>query len=139
MQIFIELFSKSFIHRDFSSGSSSNVDDIIAAINSHKTILEGAKDVVDSGLHGIETELDNLRIEIQGANSRSAQLGAVRRLADKIECTEDCFMSDDQAAAILDGLSQNGQNIASVISDVGNAQSSAAQTRIKQNQFKNTR
>ena len=101
--------------------------------------MEGAKDVVDSGLHGIETELDNLRIEIQGANSRNAQLGAVRRLADKIECTEDCFMSDDQAAAILDGLSQNGENIASVISDVGNAKSSAAQTRIKQNQFGNKR
>ena len=86
---------------------------------------------MDNGFHGIETELDNLQIEIQGANSRNAQLGAVRRLADKIECTEDCFMSDDQAAAILDGLSQNGENIASVISDVGNAKSSSAQTRIQ--------
>ena len=86
---------------------------------------------MDNGFHGIETELDNLQIEIQGANSRNAQLGAVRRLADKIECTEDCFMSDDQAAAILDGLSQNGENIASVISDVGNAKSSSAQARIQ--------
>lgn len=93
--------------------------------------MEQGKDVLDNGFHGIETELDNLQIEIQGANSRNAQLGAVRRLADKIECTEDCFMSDDQAAAILDGLSQNGENIASVISDVGNAKSSSAQTRIQ--------
>ena len=103
-------------------------------MNSHKTILEQGKDVLDNGFHGIETELDNLQIEIQGAQGRNAQLGAIRRLADKIECTEDCFMSDEQAAAILDGLSQNGQNIASVISDVGNTQSAsaAAQARIKQ-------
>ena len=60
---------------------------------------------MDNGFHGIETELDNLQIEIQGANSRNAQLGAVRRLADKIECTEDCFRS------IISGGSNVGCNI----------------------------
>ena len=101
-------------------------------MNLHKTILEQGKDVLEVGFQGMEAELDDLQIEIQSADSRNAQLGAVRRLADKIECTEDCFMSDEQAAAILDGLSQNGENIASVISDVGNSQSSSAQTRIQQ-------
>ena len=105
----------------------------------HKTILEQGRDVLDNGFDDIKTELGALQIEIQSAGSRNAQLGAIRRLADKIECTEDCFMSDEQAAAILDGLSKNGENIASVISDVGNARSSAAQTRIKQNQFGNKR
>ena len=88
----------------------------------------------------MQTELGALQIEIQSADSRNAQLGAVRRLADKIECTEDCFMSDEQAAAILDGLSQNGENIASVISDVGNTKSSSVEARIKQkNLSKNKR
>ena len=123
-----------FFCRDFSSGTSESVDGIIDALNVHKTILEQGKDVLDNGFDNIKTELGLIQIEIQSAASQSAQLGAIRRLADKIECTEDCFMSDDQAAAILDGLSQNGQNIASVISDVGNTQSSsaAAQARIKQ-------
>ena len=138
--MFIELNFECFIHRDFSSGSSDNVDAIIAAMNSHKTILEQGKDVLDNGFHGIETELDNLQIEIQGAQGRNAQLGAIRRLADKIECTEDCFMSDEQAAAILDGLQKNGENIESVISDVGNSQSSTSpQRRIQQNQSSNKR
>ena len=91
----------------------------------HTTILEQGKNVLDNGFQEIENEFDDIQLEIQSANNRNAQLGAVQRLADKIECTEDCFMSDDQAAAILDGLSQNKQNIASIVSDVGSASSSS--------------
>ena len=118
-------------------GTSNDINGVIAAINLHKTILEQGNDVLESGFQDMQTELGALQIEIQSADSRNAQLGAVRRLADKIECTEDCFMSDDQAAAILDGLSQNGENIASVISDVGNTKSSSAQTRIQQRNWSN--
>ena len=91
----------------------------------HTTILEQGKNVLDNGFKEIENEFDDLQLEIQNANDRNAQLGAVQRLANKIECTEDCFMSDDQAAAILDGLSQNRQNIESIVSDVGGGSSSS--------------
>ena len=65
---------------------------------------------MDNGFHGIETELDNLQIEIQGAQGRNAQLGAIRRLADKIECSEDCFVSAAQADAIIAGESEIKNN-----------------------------
>ena len=34
-----------------------------------------------------------------------------KRLADKIECTENCFMSGAQADAIISGLDSNDKNL----------------------------
>ena len=123
---------ESSIYREFSTGSTTSVNGILTALQLHTTIMEQGKNVLDSGFREIENEFDDLQLEIQGANDRNAQLSAVQRLANKIECTEDCFMSEEQAGAIIEGLNKNRDNIATVLSDVKRASSSKSKIVEKQ-------
>ena len=107
--------------RTFSSDQTSNINGIVTALDLHNNLLEQGKDVLDDGLTEIENEFDELQTEISNAQGRKAQLDAVRRLANKIECTEDCFVSDDQADAIIDGLNENDANVEKIINGVRNA------------------
>ena len=109
------------LNREFSTDHTSGITGVITALDLHKNILEEGKNILDVGLLEIENEFDELQNAIQNAQGRNAQLSAVRRLADKIECTEDCFVSDDQAAAIIEGLNENDNNIENLINGVRNA------------------
>ena len=76
-------------NREFSTDHTSGIAGVITALELHKNILEEGKNILDVGLLEIENEFDELQNAIQNAQGRNAQLSAVRRLADKIECTED--------------------------------------------------
>ena len=66
----------------------------------------------------MKLELDSIENAIKDALHTDIQFKAVRRLADKIECTQDCMMSSDQSDAIIQGLDSNDQNIGRLITNI---------------------
>ena len=87
---------------DFKNTADSDTMEVVAAMNLYKNTL-------GEGFTELKQELDEIESVISNSNVRSAQLSSIRRLANKIECTEDCIMSSDQAAAILEQQHQNRQ------------------------------
>ena len=75
----------------------------------------------NSKLTELENEVSGVQGAIRDAQQKTAQFMSIQRLANKIECTENCFVSDDQADAIIQGLKSNDDNVASVISNIHSA------------------
>jgi len=97
--------------RDFVASETSNTDRIIER-------LEDFKNTLGEGSSGLKIELDSIENAIKDALHTDIQFKAVRRLADKIECTQDCMMSSDQSDAIIQGLDSNDQNIGRLITNI---------------------
>jgi len=97
--------------RDFVASETSNADRIIDALNIFK-------DSLGEGSTGLKIELDSIENAIKDALHTDIQFKAVRRLADKIECTQDCMMSSDQSDAVIQGLDFNDQNMERLITNI---------------------
>ena len=85
-------------------------------MNDYKTTLS-------SDFGDLKTDLELIATSISGAQARESQFTSIKRLADKIECTEDCFVSAEQADAIIRGLDKNDENVEALLDDI-NAKSS---------------
>ena len=95
----------------FTTSATTDTTNVIAAVSMLENSLGDSAD-------NIETELDNIRQAINTAQGRTAQLAAIKRLADKIECTEDCFVSEVQADAILGDLNRNEADLNSLAGEL---------------------
>ena len=99
---------------DFKNTADSDTMEVVAAMNLYKNTL-------GEGFTELKEELDEIEQAIVNSNQRSLQLASITRLADKIECTTDCFLSSEQADAIVTGLNRNDQNVAALIDDINSA------------------
>ena len=66
---------------------------------------------------------------------RDVQVATIRRLADKMECTTDCFTSDDQADAIVRGLARTDLNMRDLVDDINNYASNGREADIERRQM----
>ena len=89
---------------DFKNTADSDTMEVVAAMNLYKNTL-------GDGFTELKQELDDIENAFSNSNVRSSQMDSIRRLANKIECTEDCIMSSEQAAAILEQQQQNRQGL----------------------------
>ena len=121
----------------FSTDQTSNTNNIIQAVNDMKMVLEEHKDTLEQGFEDTADELEEIQEDIENAQGRNAQLAAVRRLADKIECTEDCFISDDQGAAIISRLQSNDDHIGALINNIRNSARNVPRTAGKKRKRSN--
>ena len=96
--------------------------------------LDALKAGTDSNSLELKTELDQIEAAITAAQSRDVQLNTIRRLADKIECTTDCFTSDDQADAIVRGLNRTDMNMRDLVDDINNYASNGREANIERRQ-----
>ena len=78
----------------------------------------------------LKTELNQISAAITAARSRADQLAAIERLANKIECTTDCFTSDDQADAVIRGLNRTDVNIKELVDDINNYASNGREAEL---------
>ena len=99
---------------DFKNTADSDTMEVVAAMHLYKNTL-------GEGFTELKEELDEIEQAIVNSNQRSLQLASITRLADKIECTTDCFLSSEQADAIVSGLDRNDQNVAALIDDINSA------------------
>ena len=99
---------------DFKNTADSDTADIITAMNLYK-------DTMGEGFNGVKEELDEIETAITSAQIRQTQLNAVERLANKIECTTDCYVSSEQAHAIVRGLDKNDKNVEALVDDINSA------------------
>ena len=97
--------------------------------------LDALKAGTDSNSLELKTELDQIEAAITAAQSRDVQLNTIRRLADKIECTTDCFTSDDQADAIVRGLNRTDLNMRDLVDDINNYASNGREADIERRQL----
>ena len=108
---------------------------MITALNDYKTTLSSDLGDVESGLEAISGS-------IRAAKTRSEQFDSIKRLADKIECTEDCFMSTEQADRILNSLDRNDDQVNTMLSKINAKATSAVgdgagELFLKQSRLKN--
>ena len=99
---------------DFKNTADSDTADIISAMNLYK-------DTLGEGMTNLQEELDEIETAITNAQVRQTQLNAVERLANKIECTTDCYVSSEQAHAIVRGLDKNDKNVEALVDDINSA------------------
>ena len=105
---------------DFKNTADSDTMEVVAAMNLYKSTL-------GAGFTELKEELDEIEQAIVNSNQRSLQLASITRLADKIECTTDCFLSSEQADAIVTGLNRNDENVAALIDDINSASANLPQ------------
>ena len=75
------------------------------------------------GVSQLKAEFDEIENAIITAQVKSSQESAINRLATKLECTVDCFMSSSQADSLDAGLARNDDNVAALIDDINSAAS----------------
>ena len=97
--------------KEFTTSATTDTGNIVKALSDFEASLE-------ISATELETELDVIRQAIVSAQGKTQQLAAIKRLADKIECTENCFMSDAQADAIIAGLDSNDENLNNLVGDL---------------------
>ena len=93
---------------DFKISADSDTAEIISAMNLYK-------DTLDERMTNLQEELDEIETAITNAQVRQTQLNAVERLAKKIECTTDCYVSLEQAHAIVRGLDRNNMTVEALV------------------------
>ena len=97
--------------KEFTTSATTDTGNIVKALSDFEASLE-------ISASELETELDVIRQAIFTAQGRTQQLAAIKRLADKIECTENCFMSSAQADSIIAGLDSNDKNLDNLVGDL---------------------
>ena len=97
--------------------------------------LDALKAGTDANSLELKTELDQIEAAITAAQSRDVQVATIRRLADKMECTTDCFTSDDQADAIVRGLARTDLNMRDLVEDINNYASNGREADIERRQL----
>ena len=102
--------------KDFTSARTTDTTSLVTALNEYKTTLSADFDEV-------KQDLETIAANILSAKVRAEQFASIKRLADKIECTEDCFVSASQADAIIRGMEQNDASVGELLDDI-NAKSS---------------
>ena len=106
-----------------------------AAISQTGESLDLIKTGTDTNSLELKTELDQIEAAITAAQSRDVQVATIRRLADKMECTTDCFTSDDQADAIVRGLARTDLNMRDLVDDINNYASNGREADIERRQL----
>ena len=90
--------------REFQTHQTTHTNRLISALGDLKA-------GTDFNSHELTTKLHEVAAAIMKAKTRELQQKSVRRLADKIECTTDCFTSEAQSRAIIEGRFQQKYGI----------------------------
>ena len=96
--------------------------------------IKDAKSSLDLGFMEVNQQVGELEDAINNAQGNNAQLQAISRLANKIECTEDCYTSVHQADAMIRGLESNDKNIFDLITNINNAARNTKTRRKRSNE-----
>ena len=85
--------------REFQSHRTTDTNRLISALGDLKA-------GTDFNTHELSTNLQEIAAAVTKAKAKELQVKSLRRLADKIECTTDCFTSDAQSRAIIEAKFQ---------------------------------